>query len=178
MMSRRTRRRRAAMRQALELGTLSPEVRQEVFDDAYSQGFDKGYQKAQEALLKERAQFEVDIERRAMEKARQKPFMVLAHRNGYNEGYEVGYGEGFQKGQLAVPQNHFSYQDLDRARKRGFDDGYQAGCAATSNAGNEKATRNTVLDEVLQECEVIAQSNPNMAPGVNAVRHRVKKLRK
>jgi len=30
---------------------------------------------------------------------------------------------------------------------------------------------------VLNECKVIADSNPNMAPGVNAVRHRVRKLR-
>lgn len=166
------------MRRAVEIQTLSPETRQEIFDDAYSQGFDKGFQKAQERSAKERDQFAADIERRALEKARQKPFMVLAHQNGYNEGYEVGHREGFQKGQLAVPKNHFSYQDLERARQRGFDDGYQAGCAKTVNVDNSKAARNQALDEVLQECEVIAQSNPNMAPGVNAVRHRVKKLRK
>lgn len=166
------------MQQSIDLQTLSPDARQEVFDDAYSQGFDKGYQKAQERIAAERKQIVIDAERRAMEKANQKPFMVLAHRNGYNEGYEVGYEKGFQKGQLTTPKNHFSYRDLEQARQRGFDDGYQAGCAKTSNIGNASSAHNAALDKVLQECEVIAQSNPNMAPGVNAVRHRVRKLRR
>lgn len=166
------------MQQSAEIQTLSSDTRQEVFDDAYSQGFDKGYQKAQERLAVERKQIVIDAERRAMEKANQKPFMVLAHRNGYNEGYEVGHEKGFQKGQLVVQKNHFSYRDLEQARQRGFDEGYQAGCAKASNMGNVAATHNAAIDKVLQECEVIAQSNPNMAPGVNAVRHRVRKLRK
>lgn len=112
-----------------------------------------------------------------MEKARQKPFMALAHQNGFKEGYEVGYGEGFQKGKLAIPKNQFNYKDLELARQRGFDDGYAAGRAKVAGEG-DSATRNTVLGEVLHECDVISQSNPNMAPGVNAVRHRVKKLLK
>lgn len=174
-MSRRTRRRRA-MQQAVDLQTLSPDARQEIFDDAYSQGFDKGYQKAQERYIAEQQQLIVETERRAMEKAKQKPFMVLAHQNGYNEGYEVGYEKGFQKGQLVTPK--FSYKDLEQARQRGFDDGYRAGCSKSESHAGSSATRNTVLDEVIKECDVIAQSNPNMAPGVNAVRHRVRKLRR
>lgn len=175
-MSRRTRRRRA-LQQALEIQNFPQDARQEVFDDAYSQGFDKGYQKAQEQYANDRKRLIEETERRALEKAKQKPFMVLAHRNGYNEGYEVGYTNGFQKGQLTTSQNRFSYQDLVQARQQGYDDGYRAG-SAVSGSNTPGVTRNAVLDEVLQECEVISQSNPNMAPGVNAVRHLVKKLRK
>lgn len=176
-MGRRARRRRAIQQQAIAQ-TFSSEARQEVFDDAYTQGFDKGFQKAQDHYTAERNRLIAETERQAMEKARQKPFMVLAHRNGYNEGYEVGFEKGYQKGQLVAPKHHFSYKDLEQARQRGFDDGYRAGRSSAPNVSQDASARNGVIDEVLQNCEVIAQSNPNMAPGVNAVRHMVRKLRK
>lgn len=153
------------------------EARQEIFDDAYSQGFDKGFQKAQERFVVERKKIISETEQRAMKAARTKPFMALAHQNGYNEGYEVGYGTGFENGQLAIPKNSFSYKDLEQARQRGFDEGYAAGRTKMAGDPEPTGTRNAVIDEVLQECKVIADSNPNMAPGVNAVRHRVRKLR-
>jgi flagellar biosynthesis/type III secretory pathway protein FliH len=169
------------MQQATDQGSLenlSFEIRQEIFDDAYSQGFDKGFQKAQERFVIERSRIISDAERRAMEMARKKPFMAMAHRNGYNEGYEIGYGKGFQKGQLAVPKNSFSYKDLEHARQRGYDEGFAAGRTRMAGDPEPDGVRNTVIDEVLNECKIIADSNPNMAPGVNAVRHRVRKLRK
>ena len=153
------------------------EVRQEIFDDAYSQGFDKGFQKAQERFVVERSRIVSDAEQRAMKAARKKPFMALAHRNGYNEGYEIGYETGFQKGQIVVPKHSFTYKDLEQARQRGYDEGFMAG--RVRMAGDpEPVGRNAIIDEVLNECKIIAESNPNMAPGVNAVRHMVRKLRR
>jgi len=177
-MSRRTRRRWAAQVASEKKTTKIPlEARQEIFDDAYSQGFDKGFQKAQERFAVERKQIVSDAKRKAMSDARKRPFMALAHQNGYNEGYEVGYGAGYQKGQLAVPKNNFTYKDLEHARQRGFDEGYAAGRTRVAGDPEPSGARNAVIDEVLNECKVIADSNPNMAPGVNAVRHRVRKLR-
>ena len=37
-------------------------------------------------------------------------------------------------------------------------------------------SRHQLVSEMLEQCRVISESNPNMAPGVNAVRHRIKKL--
>lgn len=179
-MSRRTRRRRA-IQQSVDQASLENipfEMRQEIFDDAYSQGFDKGFQKAQERFVVERSKIFSEAEQNAMKAARKRPFMALAHQNGYNEGYEIGYQNGFQNGKIAVPRNSFSYKDLEGARQRGYEEGFSAG--RTRMAGDPEPTgmRNTVIDEVLNECKIIADSNPNMAPGVNAVRHRVRKLRR
>lgn len=175
-MSRRGRRRWAAQA-ATDKPQIPLEARQEIFDDAYSQGFDKGFQKAQERFVVERRQITSDANKTAMKAARKKPFMALAHRNGYNEGYEVGYQSGYQKGQLAVPKNNFTYKDVEQARQRGYDEGFQAGRTRMAGDPEPSGVRNKVLDEVLNECKVIADSNPNMAPGVNALRHRVRKLR-
>ena len=38
------------------------------------------------------------------------------------------------------------------------------------------AVRGKIMDQVLQECRVIGESNPQMNPAMNALRHRLKKI--
>lgn len=70
---------------------------------------------------------------------------------------------------------------LERARMAGYAAGVQAGRAMATPAApppsmNPAQTRADIIKQVLQETEVIGQSNPNMEPAMNALRHRVKKL--
>jgi len=80
--------------------------------------------------------------------------------------------------QMATPQQ------LESARMRGYAQGVVAGRALAAQeirqpqvpATEIAAIRQKMRDDMLEQCRVISESNPGMAPGVNAVRHMVKKL--
>jgi len=69
-------------------------------------------------------------------------------------------------------------QESDGGYRRGYNDGLAAGRSQAPSRGgvDRAAVRDEMRREMLEQCRVIAESNPNMAPGVNAVRHRIKKL--
>lgn len=78
-----------------------------------------------------------------------------------------------------------SAQQLERARMQGYAQGVVAGRAIAAQENTKPAQmrpediaaiRKKMQDDMLEECRVISESNPNMAPGVNAVRHRIRKL--
>ena len=78
----------------------------------------------------------------------------------------------------------YTRNDVRNARRDGFNEGVFVGRAqarASEKArggGPEEFNREKLVDEMLDQCKIISESNPGMAPGVNAVRHRIKKLRK
>jgi hypothetical protein len=74
---------------------------------------------------------------------------------------------------------------IERARMDGYAQGVVAGRAlAAQEAAAPRSPRpediasirDKMQKEMLEQCRVIAESNPSMAPGVNAVRHRIRKL--
>ncbi len=75
-------------------------------------------------------------------------------------------------------------QQLERARMNGYAQGVIAGRAMAQQelAGQQVRPeeivriRKEMQDAMLEECRVISESNPSMSPGVNAVRHRIRKL--
>lgn len=72
-------------------------------------------------------------------------------------------------------------QSMRRVQEQSYQRGYNAGMAAAGSVKQAPVTdfdRQKLIDEMLNECKVIAESNPNMKAGVNAVRHRIKKLKK
>lgn len=109
----------------------------------------------------------------------------------FHEAYQDAMHQMEQKHQhqlaLAHQQAYVQAQtalqhDLMRAKNAAFQRGFQAGRLSapqpTITPVNMAAVRQQMIDEMLNECKVIGESNPNMKPGVNAVRHRIKKLRK
>ncbi len=116
-----------------------------------------------------------EAQRSALVAAHQQPFILMARRNGYDEGYSAG----IQAGQSGEPRPEvskdarFTYVDVEAARQRGVQEGK---ASAATGAANEGQIRGKVIDDMLQQCHVISESNPGMAPGVNAVRHLIKKL--
>ncbi|MHC4431040.1 MAG: hypothetical protein ACYTBS_04300 [Planctomycetota bacterium] len=95
------------------------------------------------------------------------------------EGFDQGYAAGMQ---ARAPQPEspssskgtYTYADVEAARARGFEAGRRS--TKSEAVPQESALRKKLIDEMLEQCRVISESNPNMAPGVNAVRHRIKKL--
>jgi hypothetical protein len=77
-----------------------------------------------------------------------------------------------------------SPQQLEHARMRGYAQGVVAGRALAAQevqhpqvpAAEIASIRQKMRDDMLEQCRVISESNPGMSPGVNAVRHLVKKL--
>lgn len=72
-------------------------------------------------------------------------------------------------------------QQLEQARMRGYAQGVVAGKALVNQAPQVPAAeiaaiRQKMRDDLVEQCRVISESNPGMSPGVNAVRHLVKKL--
>ena len=88
-----------------------------------------------------------------------------AYKRGYNQGMRAMDGAS------------------NEAYKRGYDEGLRAGKreAKVSQADRDRLIREgrtTALDECLEQCRVIEESNPNMAAGVKATARMIKKLKK
>jgi hypothetical protein len=95
----------------------------------------------------------------------------------FEQGYERGHNEGLQQAHQWAAQK--ARQAAMAARNEWYQRGLREGRASapTPPAPDNKALRKKYMDEVLDQCHIIAESNPQMKPGVNAVRHMVKKLR-
>jgi len=80
-----------------------------------------------------------------------------------DEAMEMGRSEGFRSGlQLAQARENTRERPQERPRER-----------ARAQA---PASRNSILEQVEAQCRIIAESNPNMKPAINALRHRLKKI--
>ena len=103
----------------------------------------------------------------------------MARRGGFDEGFAAG----MQAAQRAsAPKDaQFTYADVEKARRRGFEEGKSA-AAGRSQSGipnvDKSAIRKKAIDDMLENCRVIAESNPNMTSEafMKAVRQRSKKI--
>ena len=74
---------------------------------------------------------------------------------------------------------HYTYSDLEKARQRGFEEGRATNPAPLRSDVIDAATiRKKAIDDMLENCRVIAESNPNMTSDafLKAVQHRSKKV--
>lgn len=138
-----------AMQEIEGRGDLTP-----VTEGALNEQFQRGYQTASQQYAQDRARMEHELSRVSN---------MLAVRSAQVQ---------FQQDPVA----------LERARLAGYSAGVQAGRAmatpapAPPSVPNPGKARADLLADVMRETEVIGQSNPNMEPAMNALRHRVKKL--
>lgn len=135
--------------------------------------FDRGVQHGIELAMQQQGRIVAEARREALVAVHSDPYLLMARRGGYDEGFAAG----MQAAQRAsAPRgSQFTYADVENARRRGFEEGRSATTQGGIPRVDESAMRRKIVDEMLEDCRVIAESNPNMAPGVNAVRHRIKK---
>ena len=95
--------------------------------------------------------------------------------------FERGYDKGRN---IALQEAHqWAAQSAQRAEvaakskwyQKGLREGRQMAQLATTT-GDPQAARGKLMESVLQECRVIGESNPQMNPAMNALRHRLKKI--
>jgi len=87
------------------------------------------------------------------------------------EAYESGFIEGQRSG--LANANSIARTQAAEAFQRGLQQG-RASAPAPAPADNA-VLREKYYDEVLEDCRVIGESNPQMNPGMNALRHLLKK---
>lgn len=113
-----------------------------------------------------------EMQRNAVAMARHETYTPPATQGGWQEGFAAGMRAVHQtQGQK---QSQFTYEDVERARRRGYEEGR---LATPPSGANEANIRTKMVDEMMEQCRVISESNPNMAPGVNAVKHLIKKMK-
>ena len=133
----------------------------------------------QDPLMQYRADIAVQAARRGWEHALQE----APSRRSLQEAHQTGYQQGLRESQAMVERaTSQSYQrgynsalrTMDQspnaAYQRGFDAGKQAALPPT------KDSREDVIAEAMEQCRVIAESNPSMADGAKACKRMIKKL--
>ena len=133
--------------------------------------FEQGVQHGLEMAAIQQGRVLAEVRRDALAAAHSEPYLVMARRGGFDEGFNAGM-QAAQRAE-APKAAQFTYADVEGARRRGYDEG-RAASAGIPNV-DESSVRRKMLDGMLEDCRVIAESNPGMAPGVNAVRHMIKK---
>lgn len=112
---------------------------------------------------------------------------VSVRRNGFSEGYEQARQELEQQAyRLAETMTaeqiaHVRAQQTAReaqSYQRGYAQGLAQGRQGTPATQSQPAPGGLTMDQVLNECHIIGESNPNMKPAMNALRHRIKKLKR
>jgi len=99
--------------------------------------------------------------------ARSERRMLSARSQGYDSGYSAGLAAAAQA--RPEPKNStgtYTYSDVEAARARGYEAGKRVAPAAS--APSEKSIRDKIFKQLEEQQRVVAESNPNMAPGVNA----------
>lgn len=92
------------------------------------------------------------------------------------QAYDVGFLDGKRNG--IQTGRSLSRSQIEAAYHRGLQDGRVVASCPTCAAGGSSGGANAkdYYDKVLNECHVIGESNPQMKPAMNALRHRIKKL--
>lgn len=99
--------------------------------------------------------------------ARSEQRMMSARSQGYDRGYSAGLAAGAQmRPEPKSSTGTYTYSDVEAARARGYEAGKRAAPAAS--APSEKSIRDKIFKQLEEQQRVVAESNPNMAPGVNA----------
>ena len=112
-----------------------------------------------------------EVRRNALVAAHSEPYLLMARRGGFEQGFAAGMQAAQKAGAGDRGKFTYTYQDLENARRRGVDEGL-----TRKGPDDSSSIRKKLVDEMVEQCRIIAESNPAMAPGVNAVRHRLKKL--
>jgi len=78
--------------------------------------------------------------------------------------------------------NRFSYEEVERIKESQYRNGYNQGMmVGKTEAMKELKARDrsgeNIMNKVYDECRVISESNPNMEPAINALKHRLKKIK-
>jgi len=134
----------------------------------------------------ERAEAQVEA---AKDAARKGFYLNKKKAGGANEAQERRiYESGYDKGRnVALQEAHqWAAQSAQRAEmaaknkwyQKGLREGHEMAKRAISApaAVDPKQAKKQLMDQVLQECRVIGESNPQMNPAMNALRHRLKKI--
>lgn len=136
--------------------------------------FDRGVRQGIQIAMMQQGRIVADARRAALVAAQNEPYMQMARQGGYDQGYAAGLLQSSGGTPSSSSKDaQFTYMDVENARQRGYAEGRTAGGIPNVDA---KSVRKKMVDEMLEKCRVISESNPNMAPGVNAVRHMIKKI--
>lgn len=154
----------------------SPEAQHSVFMEGYNTAL-SDYERNKQRIYEEARQ-------RAFREAAQGPYLAVVRQAGYREGYEVGLRDGEKTGMLKASNvdEFFTYSDVETARRSGFQEGVFVGRAQAKASEKvrrgepEQFDRKKLINEMYDQCTVIAESNPSMASGAKAVRRMIKKL--
>lgn len=92
---------------------------------------------------------------------------------GYDKGRDVALQEAHQWAAQSAQRAEVAAKS--KWYQKGLREGRQMAQLARASA-DPKAARGKLMDQVLQECRVIGESNPQMNPAMNALRHRLKKI--
>ena len=115
--------------------------------------------------------------------------LASAHADGYHQGFIDG--REVSQREFAIQRDMIMYQarleaqrsgEVERARMRGYEQGFAAGkCSGATEVHGAAVDKSKMLKDFLSKaheaCRVISESNPNMAPGVNAVKRQISKIK-
>lgn len=141
-------------------------------------GFELGIQRGLELAAQQQGRVLAEVRREALVAAQSEPYLLMARRGGFDEGFAAGM-QAAQR--AAAPKDaQFTYADVEKARRRGYEEGKSSARRSRSGIPNvdEASVRKKAIDDMLENCRVIAESNPNMTSDafMKAVRQRSKKI--
>ena len=139
----------------------------------YEQGIRRGIELARQ----QQGHMVAEARREALVAAHSEPFIAMARRGGYDEGFAAGMRSAAQNPQQKGAQ--FTYSDLENARRRGVEEGRAQRVKSGMPNVDEDSVRRKAIDDMLENCRVVAESNPNMTSEsfFKAIKQRSKKLK-
>lgn len=139
--------------------------------------FDLGVKYGISIVREQQAREYAEVRREALVAAKGSPYFALARRGGFEEGFAAGMKAAQNPGQKGT---QFTYADVESARRRGYEEGRSTVSAQrnTTLSADESSIRKRAIEDMLESCRVIAESNPNMNSDsfLKAVRQRSKKI--
>ena len=130
--------------------------------------------------MRQQGRMVAEVRRESLVAVHSDPYLLMARRGGYDEGFSAGM-QAAQRAS-APKDSQFTYVDVENARRRGFEEGRSASVSASRSSGipnvDSAAVRKKAVDDMLESCRVIAESNPNMdsTSFFKAVQQRSKKI--
>jgi len=143
--------------------------------DPHQQAFESGLRHGMELSARQHHQALQAAQNQAIALASHAESRIArAQREAFDRGYSAGMRAAPSQPQEKDTKSNYTFSDRQAARERGRAEGRRE--VAKSQGADEASIRKKMIDEMVEQCRVISESNPNMASGVNAVRHRIKKL--
>ena len=96
--------------------------------------------------------------------------------NGFEHGFDQGYHRGYGEAETSlVSKLRAAKGEQQQWYRRGIEEGQRLAITDAKPEGG--ITRKKLMEDVMMECRVIGESNPQMMPAMNALRHRLKKVK-